>query len=527
MRRYLSLAPLFALAVLLAPAVVAAAPHSGPAAACGPLDFGAPGWPACITGSAPSDSPSNVLPPGIFPGLDAPRAPVLPTSPTGPAPGRSNPWDQIPDLSTLPPGSTVDVGRGNATSWGGSVSCTATNGNAPGCTSSGDLPCATPQPGTIICQGGNTDGGDAAIPSPPTAAPPTAAPSPTMSMPMPTEAPVDLPSTTTTVPTDQPTAAPPASTSAPVGVSSDAQHMLDLYNSRRTAAGRQPVALNDALMRSAQGYADLLNSQRASFPNNDPRWHTLAGTTAKQRIQQAGCPHPTTWGENIAVGTVDQGFTFWYGEGPGGGHYENIMKPAYTQIGVGIAGRYIVVDHAAGCPTSTTAAPPLTARPQPTRSMPMPSATTAPAPIATTSSGTGAPESTALLAAVNQERQKAGLQPLALADPLQASAQGYAQTMAANEPKLLASDTDATWHGVDGTQPDQRVSSAGCRWTSTGENVAGGYPTVAAVMAGWMSSPGHKANILNPDYRFVGFGHTHQQGGTMHDFWVQDFANQC
>ena len=39
-----------------------------------------------------------------------------------------------------------------------------------------------------------------------------------------------------------------------------------------------------------------------------------------------------------------------------------------------------------------------------------------------------------------------------------------------------------------------------------GENIAVAYPNAAAVMNGWMNSPGHKANILNPAFSSIGIG---------------------
>jgi uncharacterized protein YkwD len=40
-----------------------------------------------------------------------------------------------------------------------------------------------------------------------------------------------------------------------------------------------------------------------------------------------------------------------------------------------------------------------------------------------------------------------------------------------------------------------------------GENVAYGYPNGRSVVNdGWMRSPGHRANILNPDFRLMGIG---------------------
>ena len=43
-----------------------------------------------------------------------------------------------------------------------------------------------------------------------------------------------------------------------------------------------------------------------------------------------------------------------------------------------------------------------------------------------------------------------------------------------------------------------------CRLSWYGENVAYGYPTGRAVVRGWMRSPGHRANILRPQFRLLG-----------------------
>jgi uncharacterized protein YkwD len=46
-----------------------------------------------------------------------------------------------------------------------------------------------------------------------------------------------------------------------------------------------------------------------------------------------------------------------------------------------------------------------------------------------------------------------------------------------------------------------------CGLRSVGENVAYGYPNGRSVVKdGWMRSDGHRANILNPDFRLMGIG---------------------
>ena len=52
----------------------------------------------------------------------------------------------------------------------------------------------------------------------------------------------------------------------------------------------------------------------------------------------------------------------------------------------------------------------------------------------------------------------------------------------------------------DGSTPADRVGAAGYRWSAVGENIAAGYPDVAAVVDVWMTSPGHCANVMSPAF---------------------------
>ncbi|CAG8501183.1 12743_t:CDS:2, partial [Dentiscutata heterogama] len=61
-----------------------------------------------------------------------------------------------------------------------------------------------------------------------------------------------------------------------------------------------------------------------------------------------------------------------------------------------------------------------------------------------------------------------------------------------------------------------RFSQHGYGFSSAGENVAQGYNDEESVMQGWMNSPGHRENILNPSFKDAGFA----QAGS---FWTQDF----
>jgi uncharacterized protein YkwD len=59
----------------------------------------------------------------------------------------------------------------------------------------------------------------------------------------------------------------------------------------------------------------------------------------------------------------------------------------------------------------------------------------------------------------------------------------------------------------DGESPWDRVDRTTYDGSASGENIAQGYPDPAAVMDGWMNSPGHCSNIMNPDNTELGVGY--------------------
>jgi uncharacterized protein YkwD len=67
-----------------------------------------------------------------------------------------------------------------------------------------------------------------------------------------------------------------------------------------------------------------------------------------------------------------------------------------------------------------------------------------------------------------------------------------------------------------------RIAACGFGGGMWGENIAYGYRTPPAVLQGWLSSPGHKANIENPGYQTTGVGVASHGGRWI--FWAQDFG---
>ncbi len=71
--------------------------------------------------------------------------------------------------------------------------------------------------------------------------------------------------------------------------------------------------------------------------------------------------------------------------------------------------------------------------------------------------------------------------------------------------------------GSDGSGPGDRIARTGYRASWWGENIAAGYRSVEAVMAGWLGSPGHCENIMNPNFTEFGAG----EAGY---YWTQVFG---
>jgi uncharacterized protein YkwD len=120
----------------------------------------------------------------------------------------------------------------------------------------------------------------------------------------------------------------------------------------------------------------------------------------------------------------------------------------------------------------------------------------------------------ALLDAHNQVRRSAGLPELSLNGALQHAAEGHATWMAR---------TGRMSHtGDGGSRFWDRAHAAGYRGRGGGENIAMGYRGVESVIQGWMSSPGHRANILREPFREAGFAVATGPRGA---FWCAVFGS--
>jgi uncharacterized protein YkwD len=122
-----------------------------------------------------------------------------------------------------------------------------------------------------------------------------------------------------------------------------------------------------------------------------------------------------------------------------------------------------------------------------------------------------------LLVLVNKERAANSLPPLRLHPQLQAAAHWMAKDMATND------YLDHTDH--EGRDLEGRLAAFDYKtYRAIGENVAAGQATAADVMASWMQSPGHRSNILSPEFCEIGIGHVLSATGNFRHYWAQDFG---
>ncbi len=78
--------------------------------------------------------------------------------------------------------------------------------------------------------------------------------------------------------------------------------------------------------------------------------------------------------------------------------------------------------------------------------------------------------------------------------------------------------------GRDGSQVSDRASRAGYSWQRIGENIAAGQGSAEQVMAGWLASPGHCKNIMNPDFTEMGAAYATNPQSAATSYWTQVFG---
>jgi uncharacterized protein YkwD len=78
--------------------------------------------------------------------------------------------------------------------------------------------------------------------------------------------------------------------------------------------------------------------------------------------------------------------------------------------------------------------------------------------------------------------------------------------------------------GADGSTPASRVTRAGYAWRVVGENIASGVPTPEEAVAGWLQSPGHCQNLMDPRFTDMGVAYMVNAKSPSVILWTQVFA---
>jgi uncharacterized protein YkwD len=111
---------------------------------------------------------------------------------------------------------------------------------------------------------------------------------------------------------------------------------------------------------------------------------------------------------------------------------------------------------------------------------------------------------------VNKERSRRKARAVALNPELNQVAQKYAEEMARRG--FFAHSNP------EGVDMKWRLKYAKINYGWAGENIAMGYEESSEVVTGWMKSPGHRKNILQPQFGKMGIGFYKK-------YWVQVFTD--
>ena len=114
----------------------------------------------------------------------------------------------------------------------------------------------------------------------------------------------------------------------------------------------------------------------------------------------------------------------------------------------------------------------------------------------------------------NAEREKAGLNPLEMDDSL----------MKAADVRVKEMGESFSHTRPDGSKYITAAQEAGYSGSYVGENGSAGKSTAEYIVSSWMNSEGHRENILNPNYNYIGVAYNYNIGSEYGSYCVQIFA---
>ena len=120
-----------------------------------------------------------------------------------------------------------------------------------------------------------------------------------------------------------------------------------------------------------------------------------------------------------------------------------------------------------------------------------------------------------VLELTNIERNSRGIGAVQRDATLEAQADRYACEMIFYD--FFGHENEAT-----GSTLQDRAEQFGYDYFKIGENLAAGHRTPEEVVQAWMDSPGHRENLLDPEFTELGVGLS--SGGEYGTYWVQEFG---
>ena len=87
----------------------------------------------------------------------------------------------------------------------------------------------------------------------------------------------------------------------------------------------------------------------------------------------------------------------------------------------------------------------------------------------------------------------------------------------------MADQNYFTHDSLDGTKFSKRLSNQGIRWATCGENIHAGTAYGFGAYCGWVNSAGHRNNMLNRAYEYLGVGAGYNSGSDYKVYFTQDF----
>lgn len=146
-------------------------------------------------------------------------------------------------------------------------------------------------------------------------------------------------------------------------------------------------------------------------------------------------------------------------------------------------------------------------------------------PLLTAKLGDAQSEGQKLLAQLNTARSQArqcGGQSFAAAAPLAWNA--TLGTVAQDHSRDMANNNYLDHKDRDGRTPGDRAELSGYSGQLVGENIAAGQDTVGKVVDGWLASPGHCANLMNPQYQELGAAYATDPKSNAGIYWAAMFG---